>query len=80
MSGTKHWVFQRRWQLPLLYNHLSGPKYTGAVTFDDVDGKTRVTMYWTFETEEIYTQFEEAVAAGNEGNFDRMSEVAAGRR
>ena len=63
-----------------IVDHLSGPKYRGAVTFEDMTDKTRVTMYWTFETARVFGDVKEAVRAGNEGNFDRLSEVVAGRR
>lgn len=61
-------------------DHVSGPKYYGVVTFDDLGDKTRVTMYWTFISVEFISKNREVVVAGNEGNFDRMSEVVAGRR
>jgi uncharacterized protein YndB with AHSA1/START domain len=69
-------------QAPRLFvvEHLSGPKYHGAVTFEDLGSETRVTMYWTFENATVYAQIKDAVAAGNEGNFDRLSEVVAGKR
>jgi uncharacterized protein YndB with AHSA1/START domain len=56
-------------------NHLSGPNYHGAVTFDDMSDKTRVTMYWTFENTTVFARIKDVVAAGNEGNFDRLSEL-----
>jgi hypothetical protein len=61
-------------------DHLSGPKYRGTVTFEDMMDQTRVTMYWTFENARVFADVKEAVTAGNEGNFDRLSEVVAGRR
>lgn len=61
-------------------DHLSGPKYHGTVTFDNMGNKTRVTMYWTFETVEIFARLKDAVATGNEGNFDRLTEVVLGQR
>jgi uncharacterized protein YndB with AHSA1/START domain len=83
-DGTEyknHVVFLRIEQPHLfVVDHLSGPKYRGTVTFDDIDGKTRVTMYWTFENAKVFADVREAVIAGNEGNFDRLSEVVAGRR
>lgn len=60
-------------------DHLSGPKYRGAVTFDDIGGKTRVTMYWTFENAEVFAKVRESIVAGNEGNLDRLGKVVAGR-
>jgi uncharacterized protein YndB with AHSA1/START domain len=48
-DGTEyknHVVFLRIDQPHLfVVDHLSGPKYRGTVTFDDIGGKTRVTMY-----------------------------------
>ena len=61
-------------------DHLSGPKYHGTVTFDDVGNTTRVTMYWTFENVAVFDKIRDTVIAGNEGNFDRLSEVVAGQR
>jgi Activator of Hsp90 ATPase homolog 1-like protein len=76
-----HLVFQNM-ERPHLFvvDHLSGPKYHGAVTFDDVGNTTRVTMYWTFEDVQVFDKIRETVIAGNEGNFDRLSEVVAGQR
>ena len=69
-------------ELPHLFvvDHLSGPKYRGTVTFDDLGGKTLVTMYWTFENAGVFAKIRESIIAGNEGNLDRMSEVVAGQR
>ena len=83
-DGTEyknHLVFQRI-ERPHLFvvDHLSGPKYHGTVTFDDLGNKSRVTMYWTFESEDVFARLKDAVTAGNEGNFDRLTEVVAGRR
>jgi uncharacterized protein YndB with AHSA1/START domain len=61
-------------------DHLNGPKYRGAVTFDDLGNQTRVTMYWTFENAHVFDKIRETVIAGNEGNFDRLSAVVAGQR
>jgi len=61
-------------------DHLSGPKYRGTVTFEDLVDKTRVTMYWTLENAEVYAKVKESIIAGNEGNLDRLSEVVAGQR
>lgn len=60
-------------------DHLSGPKYRGSVTFDDLGGKTRITMYWTFENAQVFAKIRESVIAGNEENLDRLSDVIAGR-
>ena len=76
-----HLVFAKI-ERPRLFvvDHLSGPKYHGTVTFDDLGHQTRVTMYWTFESAEVFARLKDVVAAGNEGNFDRLTEVVAGRR
>ena len=76
-----HLIFLRI-ERPHLFvvDHLSGPKYHGAVTFDAMDNRTRVTMYWTFENVDVFAKIRETVIAGNEGNFDRLSEVVAGQR
>jgi uncharacterized protein YndB with AHSA1/START domain len=62
-------------------DHLSGPKYHGAVTFDDLDDhKTLITMYWTFETPDVFAKVKQAVINGNKGNLDHLSEVVARKR
>jgi len=82
-DGTEyknHVIFQRI-ERPHLFvvDHLSGPKYHGTVTFDDLGNQTQVTMYWTFENVDVFTKIRQAVIAGNEGNFDRLSVVVAGQ-
>jgi hypothetical protein len=83
-DGTEyqnHSVFLRIEQPHLfVVDHLSSPKYRGAVTFEEIGDKTRVTMYWTFESAEAFAKVREEVIGGNEGNLDRLSEVVAGRR
>lgn len=83
-DGTqyKNHVIFHRIERPHLFvvDHVSGPKYHGTVTFDAVDSKTRVTMYWTFENASVFAKIKDTVKAGNEGNFDRLSEVVAGQR
>lgn len=76
-----HLTFERI-DRPRLFvvDHISGPKYHGAVTFDDLGGQTRVTMYWTFESADVLAKIRQTVVEGNEGNFDRLGEVVAGRR
>lgn len=83
-DGTEfknHLVFAKI-ERPRLFvvDHLSGPKYHGTVTFDDLGEKTRVTMYWTFEDADVIAKIRDTVVAGNEGNFDRLADVIAGRR
>jgi len=34
----------------LVYSHVSGPKFHVTVTFDEQDGKTKLTMRMLFET------------------------------
>jgi uncharacterized protein YndB with AHSA1/START domain len=61
-------------------DHLNGPLYHGIVTFAPEAGGTRVTMYWTFEHPDFVKKQGHVVAEGNEGNFDRMTEVVLGTR
>ena len=83
-NGTEyknHLIFLRI-ERPHLFvvDHLSGPKYHGTVSFDDLGSQTRVTMYWTFANPDVFAKIKDVVIAGNEGNFDRLSEVVAGQR
>ena len=80
-DGTEyknHLIFHKI-ERPHLFivDHLSSPKYHGAVTFDNMSNRTQVTMYWTFENTEIFARIKDIVTAGNEGNFDRLSELIA---
>ena len=40
----------------LVFDHVSAPRFRATVTFEDVDGKTRVTMRSEFETAEVRDQ------------------------
>jgi uncharacterized protein YndB with AHSA1/START domain len=64
----------------LAIDHVSGPYYRMAVTFETVDNKTRVTIYQTFKEANVFSKIKDIVIAGNEGNLDRLTEVIAGRR
>lgn len=61
-------------------DHRSGPYYLGTVTFDDLGPQTRITMYWTFENADFLLKHRKVVEDGNEGNFDRVTEVILGQR
>lgn len=61
-------------------DHMSAPKFIGTITFDDLGNKTRITMYQIFENNEVFARFRDIAIAGNEGNFDRLSDLVAGRR
>jgi uncharacterized protein YndB with AHSA1/START domain len=78
----KNHVVFRRIERPHMFviDHVSGPKYHGTVTFDDIGDKTKVTIYQTFENLTLFNKFKDIALAGNEGNFDRLSEVIAGQR
>jgi uncharacterized protein YndB with AHSA1/START domain len=60
-------------------DHISGPKYLGTVTFDEVDASaTRVTMHWLFENPGVIAKIRPIVERGNEENFDRLGRLLAG--
>jgi uncharacterized protein YndB with AHSA1/START domain len=61
-------------------HHQTGPYYLGTVIFSDLGGQTHVTMYWTFDDANFVLKQRNAVEEGNEGNFDRLGEVIAGKR
>lgn len=56
----------------LVYDHVSGPKFNVRVTFDEQDGKTRVTFRMFFESAAAYDSVKSFVAEANEQNFDRL--------
>jgi len=71
-----HLVFEALWRPDLfIAQHLSVPRYRGVVTFEDREGGTQVTMYWTFEDADMFARIRTTVEEGNEGNLDRLTAV-----
>ena len=60
----------------IVYDHVSGPLFRATATFEDLGGKTRVTMSSVFETAELRRKVVEQFGAetGMQQNLDRLVE------
>jgi uncharacterized protein YndB with AHSA1/START domain len=60
----------------IVYDHVSGPLFRATVTFEDLGGKTKVTMWSVFETAELRNLVVEkyGAAEGLQQNLDRLGE------
>lgn len=56
----------------IVLDHLFAPKFRVTATFDDLDGKTKVTFRQLFETAAICGSIKPLAAPGNEGAFDKL--------
>ncbi len=63
----------------LVYDHVSGPKFHVTVTFDEQDGKTKLTMRMLFETAEEHDKVVEKFGAieGANQTLERLKEHLA---
>jgi len=61
----------------IVFDHKPPHAYRGVVTFEEVDGKTKVTFRMIHETAEECEKVKEFVVPGNEQNFDRLETVLA---
>jgi uncharacterized protein YndB with AHSA1/START domain len=61
----------------IVLDHMSPPKFRVTATFEDMDGKTRITFQQVFETAAVYENVKPRAVPGNEGMFDRLVERLA---
>ena len=63
----------------LVYKHDSAPKFLGEITFEDVDGRTKVTMRSTFKTAELrnYTVERFGAVEGGKQHLARLDAYAS---
>ncbi|MFM1650544.1 SRPBCC family protein [Brevibacillus sp. B_LB10_24] len=59
----------------IVFRHVSGPKFQVTATFENLDGKTRITYRMRFETAAEFDKVKTYAAEGNEQNFDRLEEL-----
>jgi uncharacterized protein YndB with AHSA1/START domain len=63
----------------LVYDHVSGPKFHMTVTFDEQDGKTKLTMRMLFDTAALRDQVAKKFGAveGAKQTLERLAEFLA---
>jgi len=61
----------------IIFDHVSGPKYRGRVTFADTSETehTELTYSMTLELPKVYIKLKDLIIVANEENFDRLEEV-----
>lgn len=57
------------------FDHISPPHFKVLATFDDLNGRTKVTFQMEFETPEICRSLKKICIDGNEQNFDRLTSI-----
>jgi len=61
----------------IVFDHITGPRFTLAASFEDLDGKTRVTFCQVFESAALRDKVAAFAVEANEQNLDRLeAEVA----
>ncbi|MFD0715689.1 SRPBCC family protein [Paenibacillus sp. GCM10027626] len=58
-------------------DHLSGHEFRVTATFDDLEGRTKVTFRQNFKITEEFEQAKAYCVEGNEQNLDRLGKVLA---
>jgi uncharacterized protein YndB with AHSA1/START domain len=56
----------------IVFQHVSGPKFQVTATFEDLDGKTRLTFRMLFETATEFDKVKTYAVEGNEQTFARL--------
>lgn len=59
----------------IVFDHLPPHAYRAVVSFEDSDGKTKLTFRMIHETAEECERVKKVVVEGNEQNFDRLEAV-----
>ncbi|HTF32610.1 MAG TPA: SRPBCC domain-containing protein [Myxococcota bacterium] len=57
----------------IVFDHLSGPRFRGTATFEDLGGKTKITFRQLFESAAAYEKVKPVAVPGNEENFDKLA-------
>ncbi|MHA6531660.1 SRPBCC family protein [Paenibacillus sp. BAC0078] len=61
----------------IVLKHLSTPEFQVTATFEEKDGRTKLTFRQRFEKAEEFEQAKKYCIEGNEQNFDRLHELLA---
>ncbi|MDP4098813.1 SRPBCC domain-containing protein [Paenibacillus sp. P96] len=59
----------------VVLDHLSGHQFRITATFDDLDGRTKVTFRQTFRVKEDFEKAKDICVEANEQNLDRLGQV-----
>ena len=62
-----------------VFHHLSGPEFQGSATFEDLNGRTKVTFRQLFMKAAEFEQVKNMCVEANEQNFDRLSALLVGQ-
>jgi uncharacterized protein YndB with AHSA1/START domain len=62
----------------IVLDHLSAPEFRVTATFEEADGRTKVTFRQLFKNTSEFEKAKSYCIEGNEQNFDRLSELLAG--
>jgi uncharacterized protein YndB with AHSA1/START domain len=62
----------------IVLDHLSNPEFRVTATFEDLEGRTRLTFRQRFKNIEEFERIKTFCVEANEQNFDRLGEVLAG--
>ncbi len=57
----------------IVLDHLTAPKFRVTATFEDVDGKTKISFRQLFESAAVCDSIKPRAVPGNEQNFDRLA-------
>jgi uncharacterized protein YndB with AHSA1/START domain len=61
----------------IVFDHLSGHEFRVTATFEDLEGRTKVTFRQLFKVREEFEQAKAYCVEGNEQNFDRLGKMLA---
>jgi uncharacterized protein YndB with AHSA1/START domain len=62
----------------IVLDHLSNPEFRVTATFENLEGRTRLTFRQRFKNKEEFERMKTFCAEANEQNFDRLGTVLAG--
>lgn len=65
----------------IVYEHVSAPKFTATITFEEQDNKTMLTWHMLFESKEQFTQVVKTFKAdeGLKQNIDKLENYLSGQ-
>jgi len=61
----------------IVFDHVSGPRFRGTATFEDLGGKTKITFRQLFESTAVCAKIKPVAVPGNEENLDKLAKHLA---
>jgi len=61
----------------IVFEHLSAPEFQVTATFEELNGRTKVTFRQLFKKMEEFKRAKTYCIEGNEQNFDRLNDLLA---